>query len=50
MIDPDKITNYNRYYGELEMIFLAEAAKSGKTVAQFDLEIWKRYRVAPKDK
>jgi thermostable 8-oxoguanine DNA glycosylase len=38
-----KSTPTGRKYLELESIFLKMADESGKSVAEFDLEIWKRY-------
>lgn len=37
-------TPTGRKYRELETVFLELAAKAGKAVADFDLEIWNRYR------
>jgi hypothetical protein len=38
-----KSTPTGRKYLELERIFLDMADRSGKTLAEFDLEIWRRY-------
>jgi thermostable 8-oxoguanine DNA glycosylase len=42
-IDVPKSTPTGKKYLELEKIFLQLADLSGKSVAEFDLEIWKRY-------
>lgn len=39
-----KSTPTGRKYRELEAIFLDLAQRSGKSVAEFDLEIWNQYR------
>lgn len=44
-----KATPSKKKYRELEKVFVAEAGRAGKTVAAFDLEIWKRYRVPRKE-
>lgn len=41
--DVPKSTPSGRKYLEIEKIFLELADKSGKTIAEFDLEIWKKY-------
>lgn len=42
-VDVPKSTPTGRKYLELERIFLDMADRSGKTLAEFDLEIWRRY-------
>lgn len=42
-VDVPKSTPTGRKYLELERIFLDMADASGKTLAEFDLEIWKSY-------
>ena len=42
-VDVPKSTPTGRRYAELERIFLDMADESGKSPAEFDLEIWKRY-------
>lgn len=42
-VDAPASTPSGRLYGELESVFLEMADRSGKTVAEFDLEIWRRY-------
>lgn len=39
-----KSTPSGRKYRELEIVFLEYVKQSGKTVAEFDLEIWNEYR------
>lgn len=34
----------SKQYQHLEQLYLSEVAKSGKTVAELDLEVWNRYR------
>lgn len=41
--DVPKLTPSGNKYLELEQAFIAEAKKSGKSVAEFDLAIWKIY-------
>lgn len=43
-IDAPKSTPTGKKYKELEKIFLSFVKKSGKTVAEFDLMIWNKYR------
>lgn len=42
-VDAPKSTPTGRRYGELERAFLEMADRSGKSVAEFDLEIWRSY-------
>ena len=42
-VDVPKSTPSGKKYLELERIFLHMADRSGKTLAEFDLEIWRRY-------
>lgn len=42
-VDVPKSTPSGRKYLELEQIFLDMADRSGKTLAEFDLDIWRRY-------
>lgn len=42
-VDVPKSTPTGRRYLELESIFLDMADRSGMTVAEFDLEIWRKY-------
>jgi len=42
--DVPKITPTGKRYKQIEQYFLDEANKSGKSVADFDLDVWKRYR------
>lgn len=42
--DVPKSTPSGKKYAELEKLFLSMVKKSGKTVAEYDLEIWKEYR------
>lgn len=44
-VDAPKSTPSGRKYLELEREFLRMAEESGKDVAEFDLEIWRSYRV-----
>lgn len=46
-VDVPKSTPSGRRYLELENIFLGMADESGLTVAEFDLEIWRRYSSRP---
>lgn len=40
-----KSTPSKKQYLEIEKIFIELAKNSGKTISEFDLEIWKKYRV-----
>lgn len=42
-VEAPRSTPVGRRYGELEKIFLDMADRSGKSVAEFDLEIWRGY-------
>jgi len=42
-----RATPTGKRYSELEQLFLRYAHKSGKSVAEFDLEIWNRYARKP---
>lgn len=42
-VDAPKSTPTGRRYLELEALFLDMADRSGKSVAEFDLDIWRRY-------
>lgn len=42
-IDVPRSTPTGRKYAQIERVFLALADKSGMGVAEFDLDIWKRY-------
>lgn len=42
---PKATPNSKRKYLELEKVFLKYAKKSGKSVAEFDLNIWRKYAV-----
>lgn len=44
--DAPKSTPTGRKYRKLETIFLEYVLKSGKTVAEFDLDVWLKYRAA----
>ena len=41
--DVPTITPSGKKYREIEQLFIAEAKKSGKSIAQFDLDLWKKY-------
>jgi hypothetical protein len=47
-IEAPKTTPTGRRYRELEVEFIRLAKEAGKTIADFDLEIWLRYRRAEK--